>query len=74
MPLDSDTIWGANVAAAIKALGVEAGTAVDDAQLALVWKAVKGEDISQLGKAAVAPGTFKDSLALPVTGIGGPLS
>lgn len=74
MALDNDTVWGANIAAAIKALGVSAGTPVDDAQLALVWKAIKGEDISQLGKANVAPGTFLDSFAGPVTGIGGPVT
>lgn len=74
MPLDSDTVWGAKVAAAIKALGVGAGTPVDDAKLALVWKAVKGEDISQLGKADVDKGTFIDSLAAPISGIGGPVT
>ena len=48
MPLDSAAIWGKDVADAIKAIGVTAGTPVTDAQLEAMWAAIKGEDREQL--------------------------
>lgn len=73
MPTDSDTTWGTNIANAIKALNVQAGTPVTDAQLQQLWAAVKAEDKTQLGKADVAPGSFSNGGG-PVGGVGGPVT
>ncbi|MEE8299289.1 MAG: hypothetical protein V3R67_07915 [Thermodesulfobacteriota bacterium] len=43
MSLDKDR-WGQNVADAVAAIGITAGTPITPAQLAIVWKAIKGED------------------------------
>ena len=72
--LDTATIWGQDVADAIAAVGVTADDAVTPAQLALIWKAIKQVTIDQMAKADVAPGTFNDSLANPITGVGGGVS
>lgn len=48
MALDPASTWGEAVAAAIKAVGVSAGTPVSDTQLEAVWTAVKTEDRDQL--------------------------
>ena len=72
MPLDDATTWGKDTADAVKAIGVDASADVTDAQLELVWAAIKGVSIAQLGKAAVAPGSFASTVA--VTGIGGPVT
>lgn len=47
MAMDN-TVWGDAVAAAIQSIGVAAGTPITPAQLQLVWRAVKGEDITHL--------------------------
>ena len=63
MALDSASAWGIAIAAAVKAVGVTAGTPVTDGQLESIWTAVKTEDRSQL--------TSKSDVA-GVTGIGVP--
>ena len=75
MPLDPPPTWGQQVAQAIKAIGVQAGTPVTDAQLEATWAAVKTIDTSQLGKADVQPGSFvAPSGGGPVSGTGGPVN
>lgn len=44
----NNTVWGDAVAAAIQSIGVSAGTPVTPAQLQLIWRAIKGEDITHL--------------------------
>lgn len=77
MALDSATIWGKDIADAIKAIGIAPGTPVNDSQLEAVWAAVKGEDLTQLGQGDVAPGSFVAPPGTgggPVTGTGGPVT
>ena len=76
MALDSATVWGKDIADAIKAIGVSAGTPVTDVQLELVWAAIKGEDRSQLTtKAATsttgATGTGAAGGPLPIAAVPG---
>ncbi len=78
MALDKDR-WGQNVADAIAALGVVAGTPVTPTQLADMWKAIKGEDKTEVNANAdivllsadipVLPGTFSNAGG-PVVGAG----
>lgn len=50
------TRWGDSIAAAVKAIGITAGTAITDDQLKLVWEAVAGENVTELtGNADVLP-------------------
>lgn len=74
MPLKTAAEWGQETADAIAAVGVEAGTEVTPAQLALVWEKIKEVSIASLGQADVAAGTFVDGMAAPVAGIGGPVT
>lgn len=73
MPLKTPTVWGAETAAAIKAVGVTAGTKVTDAQLAQIWEAVKTVTVASLGTGDVAPGSFSNGGG-PVGGTGGPIT
>ena len=75
MPLDPPPVWGQNIANLITALGITDSAPITPAQLAQVWTAVKTEDTAQLGKSAVAPGTFvAPAMGGPVTGVGGPVT
>lgn len=78
MALDAPSVWGKQVADAIKALRPTAGSPVTDAQLEAIWAAIKGVDTTQLGQADVAPGNFSVNSPtdgpLPVSGTGGPVS
>ena len=70
MPLDPASVWGKAVADAVKALGVEAGTAVTDTQLEAMWTAVKTEDRGQLtGKSNIVGATLTGPAGgpLPIT-------
>lgn len=70
MPLNGAT-WGKSVADVVKAVGVTAGAPITDAQLEALWTAIKTADTTELTtKADVIPGTFKDSLSAPITGMG----
>lgn len=68
--------WGDNVAAAILALNVQDNGKITTNQLQLLWRAVAGENITEIvGFAKVAPGTFQiinpeTNTPVPVTGIG----
>lgn len=74
MALDSPSTVGAEIAAAVKAVGITAGTPVTDAQLQAMWTAVYTQIYTQLTtKAAVAPGSMNVG-GTPVVGAGGPLS
>lgn len=44
----NNTSWGDAVAAAVQAVGVSAGTPITPLQLKLIWRAVKGEDVTHL--------------------------
>lgn len=78
MALDKDR-WGTNVAAAIKAIGVTAGTPVTDTQLQNLWKAIKEQDKTEINTNAdidlasndisVLPGSFSNTGG-PVAGLG----
>ena len=72
--LDTATIWGKDVADAIAGLGITAGDPITSTQLELLWKTIKQVTIDNMAKADVAPGTFNDSLANPITGVGGPVT
>jgi len=74
MPLLTPAVWGKDTADAIKALIPAPGTPIDDSVLEAMWTAVKTVTVGSLGAGAVAPGTFLDSLAAPITGIGGPVT
>lgn len=74
MPIDPANTWGGNIATAISGLGITDSAQITPSQLALVWTTVKTEDKTQLGKAAVAAGTLIDSVAGPVSGVGGPVT
>ena len=69
MALDSAVAWGKDVADAIKAVGVVAGTPVTDSQLEQIWAAVKGEDRDQLTTKAQTSTTGVTGNGAP----GGPL-
>ena len=73
MPLDPAASWAADIAAAIKAVKPQDNAPVSDSQLEAIWTAVKTEDTSQLGQAAVAPGSFSNG-AGSVSGVGGPVT
>ena len=51
MSLDS-TRWGDSIAAAISAIGITAGTKITDVQLKEVWRAIKGEDKTEISSNA----------------------
>lgn len=73
MGFDSNAVWGKNISDKIKAIGVSAGTPVNDTQLEAVWATIVSEHKAQLAKTDVAPGTFvAPSGGGAVTGIGGP--
>ena len=72
MALDIPALWGKDIADAVKAIGVSAGSEITDVQLEAVWAAVVTVHTAQLAQAAVAPGSFTGSI--PVTGVGGPIS
>lgn len=74
MPLKTAAVWGQETADAIASVGVEAGTEVTPAQLALVWEKIKEVSIASLGQADVAAGTFVDGMASPISGQGGPVT
>ena len=57
MPLDSNTVWGQQVAAAVQSVGVAAGTPVTNSQLEAVWAAIKNIDRTQLTTKMEAAGT-----------------
>lgn len=67
---------GDNIAAAILALNVQDNAQVSYTQLQLLWRAVSGENITEIvGFAKVSPGTFniidpQTGNPVPVTGIG----
>jgi len=65
--LDSAAIWGEDVADAIKAVGIVAGSDITDIQLETVWAAIKGEDRTQLTTKALISTTVTG-----VTGVGTP--
>ena len=74
------TRWGNDIASRIAAVGVVAGTPVTPAQLQEVWQAIKEGDVAEISTNAdinlavsdmsILPGTFIDSLAAPITGLG----
>lgn len=76
MPLNN-VRWGDNIAAAIKALNVSDQQKISDMQLKLLWRAMAGESITEVGaNADVAPGAFQiinpeNNQIVPVTGVGG---
>lgn len=68
----NNTVWGDAVAAAIQSVGVVAGTPVTPTQLQLIWRAIKGEDITHL----IGNAEINDVQSNGVTGngpAGGPL-
>ena len=77
MALDS-TGWGNSVAAAIKGLGVTAGSPVSDATLQLLWRTICGEHKTEFNTNAgidlqaadipVPAAGILDSVAGPCTG------
>ena len=73
MPMDNNVTWGTQVASAVQGIGVVAGTEVTPAQLIQVWAAIKAITLTQLGKSAVAPGSFANG-AGAVGGTGGPVT
>jgi hypothetical protein len=81
MPLSPPATIGAEIAAAIQAIGVEPGSPVTGAQLTAVWTAVVTKIYADLqGNAGVNPGAFEvivtsgsSAGTYPVTGTGGPL-
>jgi hypothetical protein len=72
--------WGDNIAAAVLALNVQDNAKITDMQLKLLWRAVAGENITEIsGFAKVAPGSFQiinpeTNTPVPVTGIGEPIT
>lgn len=69
--------WGNNIAAAVKAVGVEAGADVTDAQLEAIWQAMAGESKTEINTNAgielqaadiTIPGDGLSNGAGPVTG------
>lgn len=52
------TTWGAAVAAAVKALNIQAGTPITDAQLVTVWQTITSEHDSHISAnaAVTVPG------------------
>ena len=58
----NSTAWGTRVAQAIVDAGIVAGTPVTQAQLEVIWQAIKAEDVTEVIKADtitnnVQPGT-----------------
>ena len=72
MSLNNDR-WGQAVADAIQSAGITDSSPITVGQLAVVWKAIKAQDITELGNADVASGSFANT-AGAVTGTGGGIS
>ncbi len=66
--------WGDAVAAAIQAEGITAGTPITTGQLEDIWRAIKGEDVTEITTNALvsttvtgATGTGPSGGPLPIT-------
>jgi hypothetical protein len=74
MPLSPPATIGAQIAEAIEALDIQAGTPVTLDQLKAVWTAAVTQIYNDLqANAGVQPGTFEVPGYGPVEGLGGPL-